>query len=165
MLWLIEEIHTWYVHVWCRGVAISTLRSRTMSNGRWKLKWPPPWDVASMRNRLLRVSLRFSRNFLSSFSATISAALPRGLLITGTVPVITCSMSLSYGTSSLISYIILPWYTPFKCKFMVSFQHTSLQKLFKEMYIKLYISWFKVNISYEYVWTAEYVCMYKTIIH
>ena len=78
--------NTWYVHVWWRGVAISTLRSRTMRSGRWKLKCPPPWDVASMRKRLLRVSLRFSRNFLSSFSATISAAFPRGLLIMGTVP-------------------------------------------------------------------------------
>jgi len=84
--WYNEVKNTWYVHVWWRGVAISTLRSRIMRSGRWKLKCPPPWDVASMRNRLLRVSLRFSRNFLSSFSATISAAFPRGLLIMGTVP-------------------------------------------------------------------------------
>lgn len=37
-------------------------------------------------NKLFLVSFKFSLSFLLSFSATTSAALPRGHLITGTVP-------------------------------------------------------------------------------
>ncbi len=74
----------WYVHVWWNGVAKSTFLSRITSNGLWKLNWPA-WTLSNV-NRLFRVSRMLSLNFLSNFSAIISAAFPLGHLMIGTVP-------------------------------------------------------------------------------
>ena len=58
-------IIAWYVHVWCKGVAKSKLRSRRMRSGLWKLK-APLCPIDSFVNSVFLVSLRFSRIFLSS---------------------------------------------------------------------------------------------------
>jgi len=72
---------------------------KTMPN---YLTWPV--EMESPVNRLLRASRRLSRSFLSSFSLTISAALPRGHRITGTIPTVNI---LCLWHSFTISFIFL----------------------------------------------------------
>jgi len=56
-------------------------------------------------NMLLRVSLRFSLNFLSRATATASAALPLGHLMMGTTP----------GSHLMVSYNWVMCHTTVKC--------------------------------------------------